>query len=183
MRHREFANSVLALDCVVRHSFPGGLHHRPGNTREGAQRPQGLGQRQGFHNEALMRGAGEAQGGAAWLSSEKSPLPRGSPSTRSPLRASSGHQDGCPPPGSPGPVLPCHHGPSGTAARNPAFPCNNANVLITISSICMKKDTRLAKPHHPGSGLGIHKETNSSAQIDEEGAPRGRPIQGGMGQI
>lgn len=77
----------------------------------------------------------------------------GPPAPAIPLRASCGHQAGCPlralwDPGHPRPLA--------TSAGNAVFPCNNANALITISSICMKKMREAGRapsprlwPRHP----------------------------------
>ncbi|KAJ8782601.1 hypothetical protein J1605_000580 [Eschrichtius robustus] len=115
---------------------------------EGVLRPLGWGARRnrrepsgGSSNEALMRGGPPAfvekpKEAAARAGARRGHfLPRAL-STVNPLRASCGHQAGCPLRALLGPRHPRR---LRTAAGNEAPPCNNANALITISSICMKK--------------------------------------------
>lgn len=117
-------------------------------TGEGGPRPLGWGRRKnrrepgrGSHNEALMRGeqtafVEERKQAAARPGPRRGHfLPR-APSTVNPLRASCDHQARCPLWSLLGPRHPCR---LRTAAGNAASPRNNANALITISSICMKK--------------------------------------------
>ena len=116
-------------------------------TGEGGPRPLGWGRRKngrepggGSHNEALMRGEQtafvEAREEAAAARAHPRSLPSPAPSTANPLGAGCGHQARCPLRSLLGPRNLCR---LRTAAGNAASPRNNANALITISSICMKK--------------------------------------------
>lgn len=113
--------------------------------------------RRGSLNEALMRGARRP----LWRSSLRRRRPGRAlrevtsspgPMPAIPWRASCGHQAGRPLRALLGPRHPRR---PRIAAGNAAFPCNNANALITISSICMKKTREAGRAPSPGSGLGI----------------------------